>query len=79
MEIPVTVKNKKFYLKTEILEGDIPWLIGQKTLSNMGMMLNLGKNTVSIGVLGGMEIKLRVDKRDHLRFPFREEKWKSYG
>lgn len=79
VEIPVTVKNKKFYLKTEILEGDIPWLIGQKTLSNMGMMLNLGKKTVSIGVLGGMEIRLRVDKRGHLRFPIQrremEELW----
>ena len=30
VEIPVAVKGKKFYLITEIIQGDVPWLIGRK-------------------------------------------------
>ena len=41
MEILVTLKDRKLYLKTEILVGDIPWLVGKKTKINVGMMLNL--------------------------------------
>ena len=55
MEIPVTWNDKKFYLKTEILEGDIPWLVGKTAMHNLGMVLNLKNNTAHIGALGGME------------------------
>ena len=51
IEIPVTLKGRRFYLRTEVLEGDIPWLIGKKTMSNMGMMLNLKEDKVCIEVL----------------------------
>ena len=52
-EIPVIVKDKKFYLKT-ILQGDIPWLIGKKTMSKMGMMIYLKENKVKVEALGGI-------------------------
>ena len=74
MEIPVTLKGRKFYLKTEILEGDIPWLIGKKTMSSMEMKLNLAKNTASIGVLGDLEVRLIEDKYGHLRIPIMRRK-----
>ena len=72
IEIPVTLKGRKFYLRTEVLEGDIPWLIGKKTMSNMGMMLNLKEDKVCIGVLGGIEVELIEDKQGHLRIPIRK-------
>ena len=71
IEIPVTLKGRKFYLRTEVL-GDIPWLIGKKTMSNMGMMLNLKEYKVCIGVLGGIEVELIEDKQGHLRIPIRK-------
>ena len=52
VEIPAMLKGEKFYLRTEVLQGDIPWLIGKSTMSKMGMMLNLGENVVEIETLG---------------------------
>ena len=69
IEIPVTLKGRKFYLKTEILQGDVPWLIGKKTMNRMGMVIDMKKDNVKIEVLGGMEISLREDKQGHLRIP----------
>ena len=69
MEIPVILKEQKFYLKTEILQGDIPWLMGKKTMSRMGMVMDLRKDKVKIEVLGGMEVNLIEDKQGHLRMP----------
>ena len=69
LEIPVALKGQKFYLRTEILEGNIPWLIGKHTMSRMGMMINMEENLVEIKALGGMKIHLREDKQGHLRIP----------
>ena len=69
IEIPVMMKGYKFYLKTEILQGDVPWLIGKKTMSRMGMKLNLKKDNVEIEVLGGLIINLKEDEHGHLRMP----------
>ena len=73
IEITVTLKGRNFYLRTVILEGDIPWLIGKKTISNMGMMINLKEDNVSIGVLGGTEVNLIEGKQGHLRIPRKVE------
>ena len=72
MEIPVMLGGRKFYLKTEILQGDIPWLIGKRTMSRMNMKLNMKDNTVNIGALGGLIVHLREDKQGHLRLPILE-------
>ena len=69
LEIPMKLKGKKFYMRTEILQGDIPWLIGKKTMSRMCMSLDMSRNTVSIGVLDGMVVNLREDEQGHLRLP----------
>ena len=69
IEIPVTLKGQKFYLATEILQGDVPWLIGKKTMSRMGMVIDLKKENVKIGVFGGLEVNLKEDKQGHLRIP----------
>lgn len=74
VEIPVTLKGKKFYLSTEILKGDVPWLIGKRTMSNMEMRLNLKENTVEIGALGGMKVNLWEDKQGHLRLKVTKKK-----
>ena len=69
IEIPVMMKGQKFYLKTEILQGDVPWLIGKETMSRMGMTIDLKRNNVEIEVLGGLIINLREDEQGHLRIP----------
>ena len=77
IEIPVTLKVRTFYLRTETLEGDLLWLIEKKTMSNMGMMLNLKDVKESIGVLREIEVNLIEDKQGHLRIPILKEKLKK--
>ena len=67
LEIPVKLQGKKFYLATEILQGDLPWLIGKRTMKKMGMKLNLKDHNVSIEDLGGIVVELKEDKHEHLR------------
>ena len=69
VEMPVVLKGKKFYLRTEILPGDIPWLIGKNTMNKMGMRINLKENLLEIEALGGITVNLREDKQGHLRIP----------
>ena len=69
IEIPVKIKGQKFYLKTEILQGDVPWLIGKRTMSRMGMTIDLRRDNVEIEVLGGLVVNLREDEQGHLRIP----------
>ena len=66
MELPVVLKDRKFYLRTEILQGDIPWLIGKKTMSRMGMRIDMKDNVVEIEALGGIKVRLREDEQGHL-------------
>ena len=74
IEIPVVVKRKKFYLITEIIQGDVPWLIGKNAMGRMGMHLDIKRNKARIEAFGDMEVMLREDERGHLRMTMREIK-----
>ena len=43
LQLPATIAGNKIYLRTEIVEGGLPWLIGLKTMKKLGMSL---KDTV---------------------------------
>ena len=72
IEIPVTVKGKKFFLKTEIVGGDVPWLLGKKAMEKMGMHIDTKRNKARIEDLGNMEVDLREDEKGHLRMTMRK-------
>ena len=67
LKLPCQIGEHKFYIKTEILKGDIPWLIGRETMENMDMVNNVKKEKVKLGELNGMEAKIRIDNKGHLR------------
>ncbi len=80
MEIPVVIGNEKVLIKTEILKGDVPWLIGKETMSRMNMKIHIKEKKVVIGDMNNVEIKLKEDRRGHLRIGLipqrkREEIW----
>ena len=41
LEIPISINNKKNYVKTEILKDDIPWLIGKETMRRLQMKIDV--------------------------------------
>ena len=71
MDLPVTIMNKRFYLRTEIINGDTPWLLGRKAMSNMDMIIKMKERKVEIRDLDGIEVNLKLDNKGHLRLPVR--------
>ena len=54
MVIPVNLGGRKVGLTTEVVEGDIPWLLGKKTLKQMKAILDLGRGLLKIVDLGNV-------------------------
>ena len=79
LEIPVWIKGEKIYLRTFVVEGDIPWLIGRTTLQKLKVSLDLERDVADIKELG-MKVQLRTDRVGHLRIALgrrlrKEEVW----
>ena len=66
LELPAWVGKQKIYIRTYVLDGDVPWLIGRITMQNLKMRLDLETNTVDVVDLGET-VRLRVDDSGHLR------------
>ena len=67
VKIPCKIKNKCFYIKTEILKGDIPWLIGRETMEKMKMIIDVKEEKITLGDLEGIDTKVNIDSKGHLR------------
>ena len=65
MDLPVKLKNKKFYLRTKIESADLPWLLGQKAMSKMNMIISMKEKKVKIRDLDGIELSLKLDNEGH--------------
>lgn len=51
IELPCKIKNNKFYIRTNVLEGDIPLLLGRHTMKKMKIHQLHDRNCINIGVL----------------------------
>ena len=70
LQLPAIVGGKKVYLRTEIVDGGLPWLIGLETMKKLGMTLEMRSKTAMLEELGA-RIKLREDNKGHLRLHIR--------
>ena len=41
LELPVWISRKKVYIRTYVVDGEVPWLIGRTTMQNLRMKLDL--------------------------------------
>ena len=64
LEIPIDIGGRKVQLITEVLEGDIPWLLGKRTLKKMRALLDIGKGSMRITDLGHVKVPLRESWED---------------
>jgi hypothetical protein len=84
VEIPCRIGGKRFFIRTIIISGDVPWLIGKETMEKMGMIIGVKEKTVEIGEMGGMKVKFKEDSRGHMRIGLvrkmeKEEVWVEMG
>ena len=82
MNIPGYVGGEKIYIRTVIVNGNIPWLIGRETMDNLRMEIKVGERRVVLGALGGKEVVVREDGKGHLKIKLgrkieKKEVWMS--
>ena len=66
LELPGTIGHTKVFLKTYVVQGDIPWLVGRVTMEKLGTLIDFEKNKVVFRDIGEI-VKLREDSGGHLR------------
>ena len=53
VKIPCSLGGIRFWVNTEVVKGDLPWLIGRETMERMGVEINLGEQKVTFGEIEG--------------------------
>ena len=74
VNIPCILGNQKVKLRTEIIKGDIPWLIGRETMEKMGLIIDITKREICLRNVNNIRIKCQLDSKNHIRIPLIKEK-----
>src|SRR5215469_2227096 len=74
LKIPCSIEGYRFNLLTDVIEGDIPWLMGKETMAKMDMKIDVKRKTVVIGALSNLVAKCTVSKKGHLLLKVREKR-----
>ena len=43
LELPVTIRGRMIWVKIKMLDGDVPFLIGRKTIEDWNMKMDFGR------------------------------------
>ena len=71
LRIPCELNGIKVFIRTEIIEGDFPWLIGRECLEKMGAIIDVKNNMIIMRELNGLRVEVKVDERNHMRMKVR--------
>src|SRR5215469_9865901 len=64
-ELPIEIGNLKVFLKTEIVDGDIPWLVGTESLRKMKAIIDLEKEVIILSKLKNHHLELKMNNMGH--------------
>ena len=59
LEIPCDMGGERIYIRTIIVQGDIPWLIGRETMARMKMEIGIHDKIVKLGAMKGMKVIIK--------------------
>lgn len=84
LKLPCWIGNNKFFIKTVMVEGDIPWLIGRENMEKMEMEIKLKEKVAIIRDLGGISVIIKQDSGGHIKIPLgrklaKEHVWINLG
>ena len=79
LELPITIKGRKIWVKIEMLDGDVPFLIGRKMIGDWKMKMEFGRRIARIRV-GTEEVTLEyeVEREGHIILRLFEKKEKAW-
>ena len=69
---PIWIGKKKVFVETDIINGRIPWLIGNRVLLEMGAVLNIKERKIVVD--SGGEMDLNIDDSGHLNIVVKSQK-----
>src|SRR5678815_691114 len=72
INIPCNTRGYEFLMRTEVVRGDIPWLVGKETMERMDMRIDMRKKEIDIGVLQQKGVKCRENRKGHLMIQLRK-------
>ena len=73
MWIPGEVGGRRVRIKTEVVERDVPWIIGKDWMERWGMVIDVGNTEVKLGKLR-VGVGCTIDDRGHMRLVLRKRK-----
>jgi len=72
LEIPVWIGKEYIHFRTEVIAaGDVPWIIGTKTLKNLGAVINLEEGSIICRNCKGMKKNIKIDENGHVKICWR--------
>ena len=63
--LPCKIEEKSFNLKINVIEGDVPLLLGKSAMKNMKLKINLEEGTIDIDALNLVKIKTFENESGH--------------
>ena len=67
------VEGRKVKIRTEVVEWEVPWIIGRDWMEEWEMVIEVNNMEVELRKLG-IRVKYTVDVRGHIRLELRQRK-----
>src|SRR5215469_11566192 len=74
VDIPVFLGKQKVWITTDVVEEEIPWLIGTGTQKNMGAIIDVKRMEMTLENLEKEKVKIAFDQEGHVKIDLRKIK-----
>ena len=76
LELPVTIRGRKIWIKIKMLDGNVPFLIGRKTI-DWKIKMDFGRRVARIRVGTEVTLEYEVDRGGYIILRLFEKKEKK--
>ena len=77
LELPVTIRGRKIWIKIKMLDGNVPFLIGRKTI-DWKIKMDFGRRVARIRVGTEVTLEYEVDRGGYIILRLFEKKEKAW-
>src|SRR5215469_15579705 len=67
VDIPVQLDKRRIKIRTSVIDGEMPWIIGKETIKKMGAQFDWNNQKIILENIDREEVKWREDEKGHMR------------
>src|SRR5215469_16111224 len=67
VDIPVQLDKRRIKIRTSVIDGEMPWIIGKETMKKMGAQFDWNNQKIILENIDREEVKWREDEKGHMR------------